>query len=88
MNKKDQTMNKTEEEDSKLDDSNNSKTDESENLEQIEEEQTVDHEVMSSVLATMWLGAQNGMLFIHSSVTSWNQCLHSVKLNDAVLSIV
>lgn len=43
---------------------------------------------MSSVLATMWLGAQNGMLFVHSSVANWDQCLHSVKLDDAVLSIV
>lgn len=47
-----------------------------------------EHEVMSSVLATMWLGAQSGMLYVHSSVASWNQCLHSVKLKDAVLSIV
>lgn len=46
------------------------------------------HDTMSSVLATMWLGAQNGMLFIHSAVAKWNQCLHSVKLDDAVLSIV
>lgn len=53
-----------------------------------EEQQSSDHEVMSSVLATMWLGAQNGMLFIHSAVANWNQCLHSVKLKDAVLSIV
>lgn len=52
------------------------------------EEQNTNHKLMSSVLATMWLGAQNGMLFIHSAVTNWNQCLHSVKLNDAVLSIV
>lgn len=43
---------------------------------------------MSSVLATMWLGAQNGMLYVHSSVANWDQCLHSVKLKDAVLSIV
>lgn len=43
---------------------------------------------MSSVLATMWLGAQSGMLYVHSSVANWDQCLHSVKLKDAVLSIV
>lgn len=46
------------------------------------------HEVMSSVLATMWLGAQSGYIFVHSSVANWNQCLHSVKLEDCVLSIV
>lgn len=46
------------------------------------------HKVMSSVLATMWLGAQSGMIYVHSSVASWNQCLHSVKMKDAVLCIV
>lgn len=46
------------------------------------------HKVMSSVLATMWLGAQSGMIYVHSSVASWNQCLHSVKMKDAVLSVV
>lgn len=45
-------------------------------------------EIMSSVLATMWLGAENGMVYVHSSVANWNQCLHSVKLKDAVISIV
>ncbi|KAF5271032.1 hypothetical protein FQR65_LT05382 [Abscondita terminalis] len=52
------------------------------------QESNTDHKILSSVLATMWLGAQNGMLFVHSAVASWNQCLHSVKLNDAVLSVV
>ncbi|XP_017783541.1 PREDICTED: JNK-interacting protein 3 isoform X2 [Nicrophorus vespilloides] len=52
------------------------------------DEPNVRLEVMSSVLATMWLGAQNGELFVHSAVSNWNQCLHSVKLPDAVLSIV
>ncbi|GJQ76842.1 putative JNK-interacting protein [Trypoxylus dichotomus] len=45
-------------------------------------------EMMSSVLATMWLGAQSGMVYVHSSVANWNQCLHSVKMEDAVLDIV
>ncbi|XP_018324079.2 C-Jun-amino-terminal kinase-interacting protein 4 isoform X2 [Agrilus planipennis] len=52
------------------------------------EQELREHRVMSSVLATMWLGAQNGILYVHSSVTNWNQCLHSVKLDDAVISIV
>lgn len=47
-----------------------------------------DHKCMSSVLATMWLGSQHGKLYVHSSVASWNQCLHSVKMKDAVLAIV
>ncbi|XP_055324140.1 JNK-interacting protein 3 isoform X3 [Sitodiplosis mosellana] len=43
---------------------------------------------MSSVGPTMWLGAQNGMLYVHSSVARWRDCLHQVCLPDAVLSIV
>lgn len=43
---------------------------------------------MSSVGPTMWLGAQNGMLYVHSSIARWRMCLHQVKLPDAVLSIV
>ncbi|XP_061911404.1 C-Jun-amino-terminal kinase-interacting protein 4-like isoform X1 [Entelurus aequoreus] len=43
---------------------------------------------MSSVLPTMWLGAQNGCVYVHSSVEQWKKCLHSVKLKDSVLGIV
>ncbi|XP_078510548.1 C-Jun-amino-terminal kinase-interacting protein 4 [Lissotriton helveticus] len=43
---------------------------------------------MSSVLPTMWLGTQNGCLYVHSSVAQWRKCLHSIKLKDSVLSIV
>ncbi|XP_035000913.1 C-Jun-amino-terminal kinase-interacting protein 4 isoform X3 [Hippoglossus stenolepis] len=45
-------------------------------------------EKMSSVLPTMWLGAQNGFVYVHSSVAQWKKCLHSIKLKDAVLGIV
>uniref|UniRef100_A0AAG5D2H7 JNK-interacting protein 3 n=1 Tax=Anopheles atroparvus TaxID=41427 RepID=A0AAG5D2H7_ANOAO len=45
-------------------------------------------ESISSIGPTMWLGAQNGMLYVHSSVARWNLCLHKVKLPDSVLSIV
>uniref|UniRef100_A0A1Q3G3V7 JNK-interacting protein 3 n=1 Tax=Culex tarsalis TaxID=7177 RepID=A0A1Q3G3V7_CULTA len=44
--------------------------------------------VISSIGPTMWMGAQNGMLYIHSSITRWNVCLHRVRLPDSVLSIV
>lgn len=44
--------------------------------------------LLSSVGPTMWLGAQNGMLYVHSSVARWRACLHKVLLPDAVLSIV
>lgn len=43
---------------------------------------------MSSIGPTMWLGAQNGMLYVHSSIARWRDCLHSVRLSDAVVSIV
>lgn len=43
---------------------------------------------MSSVGPSMWLGAQNGMLYVHSSVARWRECLHQVYLPDAVISIV
>uniref|UniRef100_A0A8D8G510 JNK-interacting protein 3 n=4 Tax=Culex pipiens TaxID=7175 RepID=A0A8D8G510_CULPI len=44
--------------------------------------------IISSIGPTMWMGAQNGMLYIHSSITRWNVCLHRVRLSDSVLSIV
>ncbi|XP_070783733.1 C-Jun-amino-terminal kinase-interacting protein 4 isoform X2 [Enoplosus armatus] len=43
---------------------------------------------MTSVLPTMWLGAQNGCVYVHSSVAQWKKCLHSIKLKDSVLGIV
>lgn len=45
-------------------------------------------EKMSSIQPTMWLGAQNGAVFVHSAVAMWSVCLHSVKLKDAALAIV
>lgn len=51
---------------------------------------TKDHEepLISSVGPTMWLGAQNGWLYVHSSVGRWHQCLHKVELPNAVLSLI
>ncbi|KAF6736780.1 C-Jun-amino-terminal kinase-interacting protein 4 [Oryzias melastigma] len=43
---------------------------------------------MSSVQPTMWLGAQDGHLYVHSSVAHWRRCLHSIKLKEAVFGIV
>ncbi|XP_059804158.1 C-Jun-amino-terminal kinase-interacting protein 4-like isoform X1 [Hypanus sabinus] len=45
-------------------------------------------EKMSSILPTMWLGAQSGCLYVHSCVAQWKKCLHSIKLKDSILSIV
>ncbi|KAE8577121.1 hypothetical protein XENTR_v10004438 [Xenopus tropicalis] len=43
---------------------------------------------MNSLLPTMWLGAQNGYLYVHSSVAQWKKCLLNIKLKDSILSIV
>uniref|UniRef100_A0AAV2KPZ5 Uncharacterized protein n=1 Tax=Knipowitschia caucasica TaxID=637954 RepID=A0AAV2KPZ5_KNICA len=43
---------------------------------------------MSSALPTMWLGAQNGCLYVHSSVMRWKKCLHAIRLKDSILGIV
>ncbi|XP_040212583.1 C-Jun-amino-terminal kinase-interacting protein 3 isoform X11 [Rana temporaria] len=42
----------------------------------------------TSATPTMWLGAQNGWLYVHSAVSNWKKCLHSIKLKDSVLSLV
>uniref|UniRef100_A0A4W5R1P2 C-Jun-amino-terminal kinase-interacting protein 4 n=1 Tax=Hucho hucho TaxID=62062 RepID=A0A4W5R1P2_9TELE len=47
-----------------------------------------DNQRMSSALPTMWLGAQNGCLYVHSSVARWRKCLHAIKLKDSILNIV
>ncbi|XP_015283618.1 PREDICTED: C-Jun-amino-terminal kinase-interacting protein 3 [Gekko japonicus] len=40
------------------------------------------------VRQSRWLGAQNGWLYVHSAVSNWKKCLHSIKLKDSVLSLV
>ncbi|XP_033632321.1 C-Jun-amino-terminal kinase-interacting protein 4-like isoform X2 [Asterias rubens] len=45
-------------------------------------------EKMSSIKPTMWLGAQDGWLLVHSAVSQWRRCLHSIKLKESILSIV
>lgn len=63
------------------------KEDENEEKEnKVEEDAPI--EKMSSIQPTMWLGAQNGTVFVHSAVAKWSVCLHSVKLKDAALAIV
>ncbi|XP_067139297.1 C-Jun-amino-terminal kinase-interacting protein 4-like isoform X2 [Centruroides vittatus] len=45
-------------------------------------------EKMSTVLPTMWLGSQDGNIYIHSAAAQWDTCIYLVKLKDSVLSIV
>lgn len=40
---------------------------------------------MNSIGPTMWLGAQNGDIFVHSSVASWEKCLQKVDSLKNVL---
>jgi len=42
---------------------------------------------VTSCLPTMWLGAQNGYVYIHSAIANRNKCLHKVMLPDSILSI-
>ncbi|XP_055601258.1 JNK-interacting protein 3 isoform X2 [Uranotaenia lowii] len=75
------------------DENNPIKTDKNENVEQNIDNENIpkyneDDPSVSSVGPTMWMGAQNGMLYVHSSIARWNVCLHKVKLPDAILSIV
>ncbi|KAK7918957.1 hypothetical protein WMY93_010241 [Mugilogobius chulae] len=72
-------------------DSTHSDGDVKNNSESGAEEQDLSREEaqrMSSVQPTMWLGAQNGCVYVHSSVAQRKRCLHSVKLKDSVLGIV
>ncbi|XP_043496032.1 JNK-interacting protein 3 isoform X2 [Polistes fuscatus] len=61
---------------------------EKEEEEDREIEESTPIEKMSSIQSTMWLGAQNGAVFVHSAVAKWSVCLHSVKLKDAAVAIV
>lgn len=67
---------------------NNENQDEDNDDESIVQENESSNEKMSSVQPTMWLGSQDGQVFVHSAVAKWSVCLHSVKLPDAALAIV
>ncbi|XP_056648463.1 JNK-interacting protein 3 isoform X2 [Diorhabda sublineata] len=75
-------------EDPNLNDENNSKNTQQSENDDIQNEEVPSHDIMSSVLATMWMGDENGNIYVHSSVANWAQCLHTVKMKDAVISIV
>nr|XP_050852565.1 C-Jun-amino-terminal kinase-interacting protein 4 isoform X3 [Vespula vulgaris] len=66
----------------------NCKEDKNEEDEDKEIEESTPIEKMSSIQPTMWLGAQNGAVFVHSAVAKWSVCLHFVKLKDAAVAIV
>ncbi|KAL3274957.1 hypothetical protein HHI36_019733 [Cryptolaemus montrouzieri] len=39
-------------------------------------------------METMWMGTENGSIYIHSSLYNCSKCLQSVKLRDAIMNIV
>uniref|UniRef100_H2ZKU4 RH1 domain-containing protein n=1 Tax=Ciona savignyi TaxID=51511 RepID=H2ZKU4_CIOSA len=43
---------------------------------------------LASVQPTVWMGAQNGCVYVHSAISHWGRCLHQIRLKDSVLSIV
>ncbi|KAF6035312.1 SPAG9 [Bugula neritina] len=49
---------------------------------------SIDESKRKLILPTMWLGLQNGLLAIHSSLDDWKQPIRSVDLGDCILSIV
>ncbi|XP_065095148.1 JNK-interacting protein 3 isoform X3 [Ochlerotatus camptorhynchus] len=67
-------------------------TDKNDNITECEEDSNNkslnDDPPVSSIGPTMWMGAQNGMLYVHSSIAKWSVCLHKIKLPDSILSIV
>ncbi|XP_074598830.1 JNK-interacting protein 3-like isoform X2 [Brevipalpus obovatus] len=46
------------------------------------------YQPLSTCLPTMWLGGQNGILYVHSGLAQWSHCLARVKLPDSILQIV
>lgn len=45
------------------------------------------YQPMSTCLPTMWMGGQNGVLYVHSSIAQWSHCIASLKLPDSILHI-
>ncbi|CAK9304739.1 unnamed protein product [Gordionus sp. m RMFG-2023] len=43
---------------------------------------------MNTLLPTMWIGFQNGLISIHSSISEWNKPLKIIPLQNSVFSIL
>ncbi|XP_044749141.1 JNK-interacting protein 3 isoform X2 [Coccinella septempunctata] len=54
----------------------------------VESEPEPQQDVVSSKSTTMWIGTENGSLYVHSAVAQCRRCLHSVRLRDTIMSIV
>lgn len=53
-----------------------------------QQEEQPQQDVISSKYTTMWIGTENGSLYVHSAIAQCRRCLHSVKLRDTIMSIV
>ena len=49
---------------------------------------SIDDGVRKLMLPTMWLGLQNGLLVIHSSLDEWKTPIKTIDLGDCVLCMV
>ena len=45
-------------------------------------------QAMSTRLPTIWLGGQNGMLYVHSGIAQWSHCIATIHLADSILQII
>ena len=43
--------------------------------------------LLTTVYPTMWLGSQEGMLLVHSSISSVSTTIDKVKLKDSILCL-
>lgn len=46
------------------------------------------YQPISSHLSTVWMGGKNSVLYVHSAIGQWKDCIASVKLPDSILQIL
>lgn len=49
---------------------------------------SIDDNKRKLILPTMWIGLQNGVLMVHSSLDDWKTPIRTVDLIDCILCIV
>lgn len=45
------------------------------------------HHPISTHLPTVWMGGKNSVLYLHSAIGQWGDCIDCVKLRDSILQI-
>lgn len=51
------------------------------------EQDTNYYQPISTHLPTVWMGGRNSVLYIHSAVAQWKDCVACLKLSDSILQI-